>query len=84
MLWHPHTERPGPECEAFSALIALAGDEGPGGEFLATEIYNWREGQWRNEATDEPLDAEVYWWCAERDLLALIPREGPEDRKSVV
>ena len=71
MRWRPHVETPPADAEVFTALIAV---EGPDGGFhLIKEIFNWKDGCWRDEDFQRPLVLSgPFWWLPEEELLATV------------
>ena len=68
--WHPHTELPSVNV---SALIAIPDDELD--FILLAELFAWNNARgWRAEnsladGSHRTIDHEVFWWCAESDLM---------------
>lgn len=72
-IWHSEAEKPvvaGP----VTGLIAIPDEEGSGEHFLLG-IVMWRDGQWLDEDTSEPITRYPrFWWCLEEELLADLPK----------
>lgn len=64
--WRPHTE---PATLGTIALIALT-VELDAGPFLLGDLHEVTEDGWCSEETGLPLQADVYHWLPEHELLA--------------
>lgn len=78
-IWHPHTAHPAEDLTC--AIIAVPPgpqDDPDQGPMLLGVIHVWKNGQWLSETGELPLDAPVFWWCAEDYLLDDLPDEAHE------
>lgn len=78
-IWHPHTETPAEDLTtAIIAVPPSLRDDPDQGAMLCGVIHVWKDGQWYSESGELPLDAPVFWWCAEDYLLEDLPAEAHE------
>ena len=78
-IWHPHNAHPAEDLTC--AIIAVPPgphDDPDQGPMLLGVIHVWKNGQWYSETGELPLDAPVFWWCAEAYLLDDLPAEAHE------
>lgn len=68
--WRPRTEQP--SRLSANGLIAVLSEEGE--PFLLGELYEWTADGWARASGGAPLKHAEFWWAAEGDLLAALPR----------
>jgi hypothetical protein len=68
--WRPRTEQPA--RLSATGLIAVLSEDGE--PFLLGELYEWTADGWARESDGAPLTRGEFWWAAEGDLLAALPR----------